>query len=942
MIGKLLEKIKSLFEFSRVRIIISAALFVVLTVLFFVFGGFSLKHLVYVLFFAAGSAVLILLKRLPLKLSFVVLAVYVLAVPFVLFKRMELPVGTLDFMSKKGMLLSVLLIYCLWIICFIFSQRIGLALAIGNILIFISTAVEYYVAVFRGVVVSFEDFKLMNTMVSVWGNYDYTPSSELYYSFVWFLFFILLAFKLGIGPKEIREKYPKYPALPVHIAGSIVGAAVSAGFLCLILATPFLENHGFDDSHISQVSLDRQYGWLSYPFVEYRMAQIYAPLGYGPEKLKEIADNADREFDPIRSSTDDRPNIIFIMNEALSDVRYLGNIETNEPVMPYLDSLYSDEHAIRGKLYTPVLGGMTVNTEFEALTGFSTRFLPTSVIPYMGNIKADMPSLCYELESLGYDSMAVHPNMAVAYGRDEVYGHFGFDEFISFENQHYPADMEEKHYTSDKVNYDELIYRYENRSSDNPLFIFDVTIQNHSPYWNKDRQMRITQIGEESGDFGDMFCQEETYLDLVKRSDEAFKYLTDYFSNVDEPTVICMFGDHEAIHTDEFYNKIFAGRDLSETEKMQLKYITPYVIWTNYDIELKDFGDFSANYLGAVLLEELGLPMSDFRKVQMSYLERYPILSGKQITDGAGITLEEDVKRNDERLADYKMFQYNAMYSEEIDWSLFTPKEYTAADVQSGAVLKDWQDYTAIAHALGETGDGIGGTNSLEAFLYSYKKGYKVFEGDLRTAADGKIILRHDWTYDFGQAESFGWNDETEHRIPTSEEFLNTPIYGKYTPLSLEEWFAIMHEHPDIWFVTDTKEADSMPEYFKAIVDTAIDNGYEDVLKRVIVQLYYQDMYDEVDQVYHFDNYILTLYYSGYPEDPSEMIDFLETKGIKGLTMPYTTWDEKVKDDLKDMHGFEIYLHTVNDTRDAKRLLEDVDGLYTDCITEKQMERMKY
>ncbi|MEI3280165.1 MAG: sulfatase-like hydrolase/transferase [Eubacterium ramulus] len=50
------------------------------------------------------------------------------------------------------------------------------------------------------------------------------------------------------------------------------------------------------------------------------------------------------------------------------------------------------------------------------------------------------------------------------------------------------------------------------------------------------------------------------YLSLVKRSDDAFRELTEYFSQVTEPTIICMFGDHLPSIEDEFYEELFGTR----------------------------------------------------------------------------------------------------------------------------------------------------------------------------------------------------------------------------------------------------------------------------------------------------------------------------------------------------------------------------------------------
>lgn len=37
----------------------------------------------------------------------------------------------------------------------------------------------------------------------------------------------------------------------------------------------------------------------------------------------------------------------------------------------------------------------------------------------------------------------------------------------------------------------------------------------------------------------------DQYLSLIKKSDTALQELIEYYSQVDEPTIICIFGDHQ-------------------------------------------------------------------------------------------------------------------------------------------------------------------------------------------------------------------------------------------------------------------------------------------------------------------------------------------------------------------------------------------------------------
>lgn len=48
-------------------------------------------------------------------------------------------------------------------------------------------------------------------------------------------------------------------------------------------------------------------------------------------------------------------------------MRVVGDIETNIPYMPFIDSL--EENTIQGNAYVSTIGTGTSNTEFEFLTG---------------------------------------------------------------------------------------------------------------------------------------------------------------------------------------------------------------------------------------------------------------------------------------------------------------------------------------------------------------------------------------------------------------------------------------------------------------------------------------------------------------------------------------------------------------------------------------------
>lgn len=242
-----------------------------------------------------------------------------------------------------------------------------------------------------------------------------------------------------------------------------------------------------------------------------------------------------------------------------------------------------------------------------------------------------------------------------------------------------------------------------------------------------------------------------------------------------------------------------------------------------------------------------------------------------------------------------------------------------------------------VCHGLGMTEDGTGATNSLESLEYSYFLGYRVFETDIAIAADNVPVLRHDWEADLGQEQHFGWTEE-HHRIPDSAEFLEAPIYGKYTPMTLLMLYEIMDRWQDMYVIIDPKYNQDVVKQFTLLVDTAVNNGYESVLDRIVVQLYYEEMYDLVESVYHFQNYLYTLYYIGYPGAES-VGNFCEKNGIPVVVMPYTWMDDSICPDLQ-ARSLRVYVHTVTDMEEVQPLLrQKIDGIYTEQFLPVQMRQ---
>ncbi|WP_068775236.1 phosphatidylinositol-specific phospholipase C/glycerophosphodiester phosphodiesterase family protein [Paenibacillus sp. FJAT-26967] len=241
-----------------------------------------------------------------------------------------------------------------------------------------------------------------------------------------------------------------------------------------------------------------------------------------------------------------------------------------------------------------------------------------------------------------------------------------------------------------------------------------------------------------------------------------------------------------------------------------------------------------------------------------------------------------------------------------------------------------WTNETLIAHGLGSIyGQTL--TNSYEAFLVNYDKGYRVFEADLILTADNELAARHDWYQYLSERLQPTLPEHLKNGPLTLAEFKKHKILKAYKPLDLDGILEILVKYPDVYFVTDTKSEDPAvyKKQFELIVKKAkaIDPA---LLDRIVPELFEIDMIKDVKQIHDFPNYLFSIYMTGYTE--KETIALVKKHNIKAVAMPVERATASMIDGLNKL-GVPTYVHTVNDPYQVKRLQQiGVHGFYSDYI----------
>lgn len=380
------------------------------------------------------------------------------------------------------------------------------------------------------------------------------------------------------------------------------------------------------------------------------------------------------------------PDIIVIMNETLTDLHVLGSFTTNKDYMPFIRNLTAN--TIKGNLYMPVNGAGTSNSEFEMLTGDSMGLLPTGSNAYQLYVDRVTPSFTHALKAQGYSADAYHTYYKSGWRRMQVYPLLGFERYTALEdmfgeelvNSYRDGDItffdyesrlkrmypETEHimfrqFISDYFDYQQLIKMYEERDKEKPFYMFNVTMQNHGGYGqtaiNFNEQIFTTSTK-------DYYPQANRFLSLIYESDCAFKELVEYFSSVKEPTMIVMFGDHQPSIETSFVSEIMGKPVNSLTvEETQRRYVTPFIIWTNYSSESGYIDKMSANYLSTLVLQRAGLETTAYNDYLSAMYSELPVIdtTGYISSDDIYYTFDDESKFTD-TLNDYKKIIYNHLF----------------------------------------------------------------------------------------------------------------------------------------------------------------------------------------------------------------------------------------------------------------------------------------
>lgn len=343
---------------------------------------------------------------------------------------------------------------------------------------------------------------------------------------------------------------------------------------------------------------------------------INEPTDYSKERIQELADkyrNIAEEINIDRTGTLDDVNLVYIMNESLSDPNSFEGLSVTPD--PMVNHKQISEDTWSGKSLSQGFGGGTANIEFEALTGISFEpLLPnissayTQLTSKMNRVPTVITYLDNELNE-NYTKTAIHPFQSSMYRRPEVYSEMGFDNLIFEEEMDFNDKLESSLYISDDSAYQQVLQQIS--KTDTKDFVHLVTMQGHGPYHvgyfgNLQKfvvEGKVSQM--------DML----NYVSSLQYSDEALAYYISEVDKLDEKIITVYWGDH--LPSAYSYDVTRQNDDIA-------KYQTPLIIHSNFSDEYQDLGTISPVFFMNKVLEKVDGKVTPYYALLQKISEKMP------------------------------------------------------------------------------------------------------------------------------------------------------------------------------------------------------------------------------------------------------------------------------------------------------------------------------
>ena len=176
----------------------------------------------------------------------------------------------------------------------------------------------------------------------------------------------------------------KFRSYPISCSMRIITAIALAGVTAVGIM--YSANHKETKKIEWNIAQSYEKNGFVYSFTASWIDTFRKPVkGYSSKAINTIIDTISAEKEAHNVQRDEktkgeRPNIIMVQTEAFFDPKVIKEAQFNEDPIPHFRRYYNDGWS--GHLQVPTLGGGTIRTEFEVLSGINMDLLAPGEAPY--------------------------------------------------------------------------------------------------------------------------------------------------------------------------------------------------------------------------------------------------------------------------------------------------------------------------------------------------------------------------------------------------------------------------------------------------------------------------------------------------------------------------------------------------------------------------------
>lgn len=367
-----------------------------------------------------------------------------------------------------------------------------------------------------------------------------------------------------------------------------------------------------------------------------------------------------------------KPNVVLVVSESFFDPTRLPGVSFSADPVPNFHTLA--EAFPSGIFLSNTYAGGTGNVEMELFTGIPSAFLGAGEsLTGLGDTSAyrRVPSLARVFGAAGYETLFVHSYNDELYDRARNIPALGFDQII-YQDDFLVDKTYAGGYVSDDTLADELIARFEAKG-DGPVFLYGLTMENHQPYFGG----KFNTPAPVAASADNLSGEEAGVLDALVHgltdADAALGKLTDYFAQVEEPTILVFLGDHLpglSLGGDDTLYTLLGYVSSADTgnwnaEELKRMHSTDFLVWNNFGAELEAPAEVSCTGLGTYLLRWAGLPKPLYFQWVSTAMEEMTLYRERLFVATDGTPSHTPPENCEPLVAAWRNIVYDMLYGEQ-------------------------------------------------------------------------------------------------------------------------------------------------------------------------------------------------------------------------------------------------------------------------------------